>query len=292
LTFKPEAERRLAAALGDAVELVSIPSECDPTKVEYDVLVTDLWSDPALHVAGRPVGTEDAASWGRPKLTVLGIGQATEDFADLTLSEDYTPREICLACAALGEVARLRKELRRMAESHHKVKLAAETDPLTGLANRRAWDRQLELKCGPIIAGHDPLWLAIVDLDHFKDINDRQGMTAGDRVLTQSAQSFSSQLRGADFIARLGGDEFGVLITGVQERNVAGIFDRLCAAVAAQAVETSAGRLTASIGYAHSNENCSAADLFAAAERGLREAKRAGGNRACRGEVAPSGPGE
>ncbi|HEV3138137.1 MAG TPA: GGDEF domain-containing protein [Pirellulales bacterium] len=292
MTFKPEAERRLAAALGDSVEIVSIQDDRDPVEVEYDVLVTDLWSDPALHITGRSVRAGDAASCGRAKLTVLGIGQATEDFADLTVSEDYTPREICLACAALGEVARLRNELRRIAKNQHEISLAAETDPLTGLANRRAWEGQLELKCDPAIAAHDPIWLAIVDLDHFKDINDRQGMTAGDRVLAQAAQSLASQLRGADFIARLGGDEFGVLLAGVQERNVTGVFDRLRAAVAGQAVETSAGRLTASIGYAHSNENCSAADLFAAAERGLREAKRAGGNRACRGEVAPSGPGE
>jgi diguanylate cyclase (GGDEF)-like protein len=273
-------EGRLAAALGDMADLVAIPHD-DSQEAEFDVLVTDLRSDPALHITGRPVCAEDVVSWGQPKLTVLGIGQGIEHWADLTLGEDCTPREICLACVALGEVARLRKELRRIAKSHHELVLAAETDALTGLPNRRAWDRQLELKYGAASVGHEPFWLAIVDLDNFKDINDRQGMTQGDRVLAQAAQSMAGQLRGADFIARIGGDEFGVLLAGVQERNVAGVLDRLRAAVAAQAVETSAGPLTASIGFAQWSEKRSAADLFAAAEQGLRQAKQAGGNRAC-----------
>jgi diguanylate cyclase (GGDEF)-like protein len=291
LTCEPEVERRLAAALSDAVEIVLIPGG-DPEQVEFDVLVTDLRSDPALHATSRPVRAEDAASRGQSKQAVLGIGSATEGWADVTLSDDCTPREIRLACNLLGEIARLRKDSDQIAQSHQEIKRVADTDPLTKLANRRAWDRQLKLKCHRANANHYPLWMAIVDLDHFKPINDRWGLVAGDRVLAHAAQALASQLRSADVIARLGGDEFGVLLAGINERSALQVFDRLRAAVAAEAVETSAGRLTASIGFAGASEHCSADDLFAAAEQALRQAKRAGGNRVSRGEIRPPSPSE
>src|SRR5215213_36604 len=89
--------------------------------------------------------------------------------------------------------------------------LDALTDPLTGVGNRRAWDRLLnaeEARCrryGSVAS------LVAVDLDELKRVNDRDGHAAGDRLLRRTAQVIDSTRRAADVVARLGGDEFGVL---------------------------------------------------------------------------------
>ena len=272
LTSDKETERRLGAALGPVADIVSISDKRDLDDLEFEVLLTDFSIDDAGPISGKL------------NAVVLGIGSATEGWADVTLPENSTPREIALACALLGEIARLRKDRDQIAQTHQEVRQLAETDPLTGLPNRRAWDRQLVLEWSTISHVHRWRWLAIVDLDNFKLINDRGGLMEGDRVLNQVAGALAAQLRSADVIARLGGDEFGVLLTEIDDRSAPGVLDRLRAAVADQA-EVSGGRLTASIGYAGTSEICAAADLFAAAEGALRHSKRSGGNRASRGEV-------
>ena len=201
LTSDKETERRLGAALGPVADIVSISDKRDLDDLEFEVLLTDFSIDDAGPISGKL------------NAVVLGIGSATEGWADVTLPENSTPREIALACALLGEIARLRKDRDQIAQTHQEVRQLAETDPLTGLPNRRAWDRQLVLEWSTISHVHRWRWLAIVDLDNFKLINDRGGLMEGDRVLNQVAGALAAQLRSADVIARLGGDEFGVLLT-------------------------------------------------------------------------------
>ena len=84
----------------------------------------------------------------------------------------------------------------------------AQTDGLTGLPNRRAWDDHLTR-----IASHgEQLAIAILDLDHFKQFNDTYGHPAGDRLLKQTAAAWRDQLRSCDFLARIGGEEFGLML--------------------------------------------------------------------------------
>jgi len=86
----------------------------------------------------------------------------------------------------------------------------AQTDPLTGLPNRRAWDAELE----KALAEDGPLAIAMLDLDHFKEFNDTFGHPAGDRLLKETAAAWRDELRGGDLVARLGGEEFGLLLRG------------------------------------------------------------------------------
>lgn len=87
----------------------------------------------------------------------------------------------------------------------------ADRDALTGLANRRALDRQLQVAIDADQEGA----LLVIDLDEFKQINDRHGHPAGDRVLRGVAAELSGRVRGSDVVARIGGDEFAVLVLGV-----------------------------------------------------------------------------
>ena len=92
---------------------------------------------------------------------------------------------------------------------------AADTDYLTGLLNRRAFDLEFRRQCDRARRADVPLALAMFDLDHFKQINDRYGHAEGDRVLCDFAALLERELRGGDTLARVGGEEFAVVLFGV-----------------------------------------------------------------------------
>jgi diguanylate cyclase (GGDEF)-like protein len=106
----------------------------------------------------------------------------------------------------------------------------AETDPLTGLPNRRAWDARVTRA----VAGEEAVTVAILDMDHFKRFNDTHGHQAGDRLLRETALAWRDQLRGGDLLARLGGEEFGLLLVGCDEGAAFDVIERLRAAVTEQ----------------------------------------------------------
>jgi diguanylate cyclase (GGDEF)-like protein/PAS domain S-box-containing protein len=101
------------------------------------------------------------------------------------------------------------------------------TDPLTGLANRRSWDRELRQALSR--ASHDgrPVCVALIDLDHFKRYNDRHGHLAGDQLLREAAETWKGLLREDDLIARYGGEEFAILLPDCQASDAEVIVERL-----------------------------------------------------------------
>lgn len=281
LAAEAGAGRRLREALAESSAGVWLSQADLPPGERVDVIVTDLSAD---EVARRTnLGIDPAAAdsdVARAGVAVVAIGSAP--WADVALAPDCTSRELCLACRLVAEIARLRSQRDELDRIREEVTQLAQTDPLTGLANRRAWEDQLQARLAR--GAHGRLWLGIIDLDGFKQVNDLLGMSKGDKVLARAAQSLAGQLRREDLVARLGGDEFGILLWNVAEEHVPGVFDRLCAAVAGEAVPEGVAKITASIGYVLGVVgSTSAGELFAAAERAMREAKRAGGNRALRG---------
>lgn len=144
----------------------------------------------------------------------------------------------------------------------------AQTDPLTGLLNRKG----LAPAAGRVFSLADrtriPLTLAIVDLDRFKEINDHQGHAAGDRMLVELARVWRSELEPSDLFARLGGDEFLVVLVGSSEQDCARLFERLRFV---SPTPWSAGVVTRWTGEGFS-------DCLARADAELYEAKRARGD--------------
>ncbi|MHB1568754.1 MAG: GGDEF domain-containing protein [Solirubrobacteraceae bacterium] len=146
-----------------------------------------------------------------------------------------------------------------------------QTDPLTGLPNRRAWDERL----ARAVAEGQRFAVAILDLDHFKLFNDTHGHPAGDQLLRDTAAAWREQLRCGDLLARLGGEEFGLLL-----------FD--CDLDAANEVTERLRRLvtsdqTCSVGLALRQAEEAVDVALARADRALYEAKASGRDRACVG---------
>lgn len=113
---------------------------------------------------------------------------------------------------------RTREQLHALAVQ---AELAAETDSLTGLYNRRAWDRILAEEETRFTRFGDPTILALIDLDQLKAVNDTQGHAAGDDYIRRAADALRTSVRGQDCVARLGGDEFGVLLRSCDEASAA-----------------------------------------------------------------------
>jgi diguanylate cyclase len=134
-----------------------------------------------------------------------------------------------------------RQELQRRFQL---AELDALTDPLTGVGNRRAWDRLLDAEEARCRRYGSVASLVAVDLDELKRVNDRQGHAAGDRLLRRTAQVIDSTRRAADVVARLGGDEFGVLAVECDEPAAKVLADRLRGALEAAGIRASVGHAT------------------------------------------------
>jgi diguanylate cyclase (GGDEF)-like protein len=163
------------------------------------------------------------------------------------------------------------------AEIHRAVRNRAETDSLTGLHNRGAFDEVL----GALVANPaaQPCALIMVDLDGFKDYNDRYGHQAGDKVLKAVGKAIGSVVRDRDLSFRYGGDEFAILIPRTAIQPAVQVADRIRDAIAELAL-VSARTLTVSAGVAgHPIEGLTGATLVAAADAALYRAKQLGGNR-------------
>ncbi|MDO9484876.1 MAG: GGDEF domain-containing protein, partial [Actinomycetota bacterium] len=109
------------------------------------------------------------------------------------------------------------------------AQLAAETDLLTGLFNRRAWERIVAEEEARYARYADPTVAMMMDLDHLKTVNDSQGHAAGDLYIQTAARELASSVKAGDFVARLGGDEFAILLKDCTEDQAEAIVQRIYA---------------------------------------------------------------
>jgi len=179
-------------------------------------------------------------------------------------------------------MARLRQRLRdqrtALARALEKLSEIATRDELTGLPNRRAMGELLLTETARHARLKAPLSLALLDIDHFKQINDRLGHAAGDEVLRGFAQRIEAELRGADVMARWGGEEFLLLLPGVSLAQAQKIAERLRTRVASHDMEV-AGHITISLGVAHWGADAtSIAAVLKEADKALYDAKSQGRN--------------
>jgi diguanylate cyclase (GGDEF)-like protein len=132
-----------------------------------------------------------------------------------------------------GLVTSLREREREREELLARLAEQASTDELTGLANLRSWNSSLGTSLARATRTGEPLSIALLDLDHFKAINDTRGHAAGDALLRLLAGTLESELRPGDVLARIGGDEFGLLLPGCTLEAAVAIVERLAVAVPA-----------------------------------------------------------
>ena len=156
---------------------------------------------------------------------------------------------------------------------------ASEIDPLTRVANRRGLDRTLDLALQTAERTDPRLNVAMIDVDHFKTINDQNGHAVGDQVLEKLTTAWCPLLRPEDSIGRRGGDEFLIVLPGCSPADATTILERLRTAAPTG--------VTCSIGGAHWQPGDSASMLVSKADTALYQAKSLGRNRVAWAQVTP-----
>lgn len=171
----------------------------------------------------------------------------------------------------------LRGALDRLNEANAELEVLAERDPLTGVYNRRRLLERLEEEVERSCRGHDPLSVCMLDLDHFKQVNDRHGHQAGDEALRQVAIALAASLRSIDTLGRYGGEEFVLVLPQTSRNGAREKAERVRGAV--DLLRTGSGQVTVSIGVAGYRPGDSVDTLLARADAALYEAKDSGRNR-------------
>jgi diguanylate cyclase (GGDEF)-like protein len=174
------------------------------------------------------------------------------------------------------DISDMRLYQRRLENLNSQLKVESLTDALTGLPNRRAFDRKLAEELGRP-GKRRRLGVLLLDLDAFKLYNDRFGHSAGDDALRIAARVLEKQVRGDDIVARLGGEEFGILLRGAGRREALTIAERCRAAM--ESAPWPHRQVTVSIGVAFLEQMLDAKTLLVRADQALYGAKNAGRNR-------------
>ena len=173
-------------------------------------------------------------------------------------------------------------ELESVKSALEEYKALADTDALTQLSNRRAFDRRIAEIYG---SSRSVMFSALIlaDIDNFKDINDRHGHPVGDKIIQIVADIFRTSTRDDMFVARTGGEEFAFIVEGATEQGLVEIAETLRTLVAqtpfTAANGTTYGPVTISLGICMASQGDSADDLYAKADRALYRSKLTGRNR-------------
>ena len=194
-----------------------------------------------------------AAHLAEPGLHVRGAVDRETLLLDLT--ETCIGILVAITCAlhpllllvALPPVILLQRSL-----CTSRLQAAARTDPKTGLLNAAAWQREADAELSRAQRAGAPLAMLLIDVDHFKQVNDRYGHLTGDEVLKGLATELRQQVRDSDVVGRFGGEEFVVMLPRTDDREACRIAERLLRSASAMSVYTTDTNIsvTVSIGVA------------------------------------------
>ena len=186
---------------------------------------------------------------------------------------------------ALEERLSLSKnEISNLQHSLEAIRAESLTDPLTGLGNRKYFDRSIETAVESAQASGEPLSLLMFDIDHFKSFNDSYGHLTGDQVLRLVGMSLKQTIKGQDITARYGGEEFAVVLPNTALRQALTVADHIRRAVMSKELKKKStgeilGRVTISVGVSMLKPGDDTDSLIERADACLYAAKRNGRNR-------------
>lgn len=237
------------------------------------------------------------------KQEITGIGDSVRDATDLVQLRQAVQTHIDAVLQHMSkhrdieqqryheakqEIASMNKRMKDM-EAETEVlrsriddeRSQAKTDALTGIPNRLAWEERLELEVGHRKRFGTPLVLVMWDIDHFKQVNDRFGHKAGDKVLRTLAHVLADNVRETDFVARYGGEEFVQLMMGSSLEECLSVVEKLRAAIEETGFHFRDQRvtITASCGLTEYRDGDTPDQCFERADKALYRAKDGGRNR-------------
>ena len=212
---------------------------------------------------------------------VSGIEAGADDYLPKPYNEVELNAKIYAALRTKALQDELRQKNVQLSELLARVEALAVTDPLTGLFNRRHFESALETEWKRVKRFGQPITCLMVDIDHFKLVNDGYGHKAGDSVIQAIAQILKNSVREVDTVARWGGEEFIVILSHTGREQGMPVARRILERVSGHEFEQVPGKsITVSIGLASSGPARQTSDeLFNAADAALYEAKRKGRNR-------------
>ena len=183
-----------------------------------------------------------------------------------------------------ARLALSKSEIGNLQQSLEAIRAESFTDPLTGLGNRKYFDRMIEMAVQNALANNEPLSLMMFDIDHFKSFNDSYGHLTGDQVLRLVGLSLKQTIKGQDITARYGGEEFAVLLPNTALRQALTVADHIRRAIMAKELKKKStgeilGRVTISVGVSVLKPDDDTNALIERADICLYAAKRAGRNR-------------
>jgi diguanylate cyclase (GGDEF)-like protein len=214
---------------------------------------------------------------------VEGLHLGADDYLAKPFQDEELEARIFAALRIKATHTELRDRNQQLESMLHHVEALAVTDALTGLFNRRRFADVLKREFAVTKRYRNTLSCLLLDLDHFKSVNDRFGHDAGDQVLKEVARRISESLREVDLAARFGGEEFAVLLPHTSKKDAAVVAARLLTKVRRQEFKFGSEivRITVSIGCSGNTDVVSdnAEDLVKAADLALYEAKHQGRDR-------------
>ena len=231
---------------------------------------------------GMSASYDDTLSGATEELSVAqNHGQVKVIVESLTKST----REMRETNRALRDRLRLSKsEISDLQQSLEAIRAESLTDPLTGLGNRKYFDRSIDVAVENALASGEPLSLLMFDIDHFKSFNDSYGHLTGDQVLRLVGMSLKQTIKGQDITARYGGEEFAVVLPNTALRQALTVADHIRRAVMAKELKKKStgeilGRVTISVGVSMLKPGDDTDSLIERADACLYAAKRNGRNR-------------
>jgi diguanylate cyclase len=231
---------------------------------------------------GMSASYDDSLSGATKKLAFAKNNAQVKEIVDTLVK---STREMRDTNKALEERLALSKtEISNLQHSLDAIRAESLTDPLTGLGNRKYFDRSIDSAVQSALASGEPLSLLMFDIDHFKSFNDSYGHLTGDQVLRLVGMSLKQTIKGQDITARYGGEEFAVVLPNTALRQALTVADHIRRAVMSKELKKKStgeilGRVTISVGVSILKPGDDTDSLIERADACLYAAKRNGRNR-------------